>query len=264
MKPSKDPKYVHIDERCWQRFVDPRWPTLKWLLIALSVDPLEAPDWEMGEADRKAPIALGHFADQSHARFRQALETIAVCIEGEGELRPIFQALANYDYRLALWCAATRIRALSGRIHHLLMIRENQSMLQARDCAVLGAAAVLAEGAVRGDIRAEEDVRSASPLWEDAKSGPANIHSIIYTLCFQTAGAVELLMREGSKPFTPPDALLRASDAIQQGSAYIVALRGLRPEDSSAILASIRRSMAQGCMNYPLLPAAVDCRDRSP
>lgn len=251
MKSSKDPKYAHIDERCWQRFVDRRWPTLKWLLIALSVDPLEAPDWEMGEADRKAPIALGHFADQSHARFRQALETIAVWIEGEGDLRPIFKALADYDYRLALWCAAVTIRELYGLITHLLQHGKNYGEMRIADCAALGAAARRAESAVRGEKDQE-------------RSAIGNVNSIIHSLCFQTKLATDLLITEGSKPFTPADALLRASHAIHQANAYVVASFDHEPKDGSNVLASIRRSLAQGCLNYPLLPAAVDCRDHSP
>lgn len=250
MNPSKDPKYVHIDERCWQRFVDPRWPTLKWLLIALSIDPLESEDWEMGDADREAPIALGNFADQSHARFRQALETIAVWIEGEGELRPIFKALADYDYRLAMWCAAAAIRDLSGRIDHLLQHRENYGDLQTADVAAVYAAALRAESAVRREQQPE-------------RSAISNVHSIIYSLCFQTKHAVDLLLREGSKPFTPAEALLRASDAIRQANAYAAELFVPGTQNSSDVLASIRRSMAQGCLKYPLLPAAVDCRGAS-
>lgn len=100
--------FTFVPERSLQAFSRGRIPTLRELLCALIVDPLEAEDAAEQLDPLEISCTLTDFADRGAAMYRASLETIAqwVIMKSRiGEMFSAMDAIGRYDARLGTWCS---------------------------------------------------------------------------------------------------------------------------------------------------------------
>lgn len=245
--------FTHVPAMSYEIFVEGLEPSLDTLMLALSVDPLEALDvYDQVIEDsrirrqrdtRSVPHSLKSFADRGLAAYAAALETISQFVVASDEPYPETE-VCMLDHRLGMWCACQVARTAKGL--SIFMGDACLSVIEASENWVIG----------RGSAKEVARAANAAAVKLQFASDEV-ITSTFFAVSLISSEALNYESSGGKRSVVGAGLIHLVENSVAEGNVSAADVGRASAQWDLRIereMDRMRQLVAKSCLSYPVIP----------